>query len=74
MPTDTPLLSREEILRRLRTIRFSSRRERLARRALSLNHVAVEAGLTREYLHMLASGKRRIGSGAQTAISRALNP
>ena len=67
------MLSDNEILRRLRAVRFSSQFERCARRATSLRGIAIESGLTREYLHLLSAGKRRLGERARVALSDTLS-
>jgi hypothetical protein len=67
----TAELSDAEILRRLRTIRHSSKHERNARRALSINAVATMTGLTRAALYeVLRTG--RLGRLSRPALSKAL--
>jgi hypothetical protein len=68
----TAELPDEDILRRLRTIRHSSKHERNARRALSINAVATASGLCREYLHRLANGSERLGPRSRRELSRVL--
>ena len=67
------MLSDDEILRRLKTIRHSPSFERNARRATSMNGIATASGLSREYLHRLANGSERLGPRAREALSRVLN-
>jgi len=47
------MLSDAEISRELLRIRYSPSRERYARRAPSVNGIAVQVGITREYLFRL---------------------
>lgn len=63
------MLSDAEILRRLRAIRFSPRAERLARRAVSMRGIALDTGLSREFLHRVAAGQKRLGKASRTALS-----
>ena len=61
----------EEIFRRLRTIRHSSKHERNARRALSINAVATMTGLSRVAIYeVLRTG--RLGPRSRPALSKAL--
>jgi hypothetical protein len=61
----------EEILRTLRTVRYSSKHERNARRALSINGLATMTGLTRQALYqILWTG--HVGSRSRPALSKAL--
>jgi hypothetical protein len=57
----------EQVLRRLRAIRFSPARERNARRSLSINAIAKRAGLARPYLFEIIS-TGRIGSIARDKL------
>lgn len=63
------MLSDNEILRRLKAIRFSSRTERAARRATSIRGLAIETGLSREFLHRAAMGKKNLGKASKEALS-----
>jgi hypothetical protein len=64
------LLPDDEILRRLRTIRYSSQALRNARRIQSINSLATETGLTRAGLYeVLRTG--RLGRRSKPALSRA---
>ena len=65
-------LTKAEIVRRLRIIRHSSRTERYARRAPSMNGIALAAGLSREFIHKIAEGTRLPSPRAVDALSRAL--
>jgi hypothetical protein len=65
------MLSDEEIVRRLREIRLSPRRERYARRAPSMNALAVETGITREHIHKLTSGTKGLGPLSRIRLSAA---
>lgn len=64
-------LSDEEIIRRLRVIRHSSRSARYGRHILSMNAIAVAAGLARERLHRVVNGEP-IGRKYRTELSRVL--
>lgn len=66
------MLSDAEILRRLREIRHSSRTERYARRAVSMNAIAQSADLSRCHLHDIAAGRRPLGPISRHALSQAL--
>jgi DNA-binding phage protein len=66
------MLSDNEILRRLRAIRFSPRSERLARRATSMRGIALEAGIAREHIHKVASGKYPLRAPTKAALSAVL--
>lgn len=63
-----------DVLKELRKIRYSSPRERNARRALSINAIAERAGFTRIYVHYLASGKRPLTENARAKLEQALKP
>jgi hypothetical protein len=64
------MLSDEEILRRLRAIRFSPTHLRNARKAPSMNGLATKVGLTREWLFRLTSGAP-IGPETRSKLSAA---
>ena len=66
------MLSDAEIVRRLRAIRLSPASERYARRAPSMNGIAVAAGINRVHVHDIASGKARLGRRSRECLSRAL--
>ena len=55
------MLSDQAILKHLRAIRYSPSIERNARRALSINGLATQAGLSRCHLHDIAAGRRPLG-------------
>jgi hypothetical protein len=63
------MLSDQEIVRRLKAIRFSTRSERQARRAPSINAIAKQAGLARPYLFEIIS-TGRLGSTARAKLNR----
>lgn len=65
------MLSDDEIRRRLRAIRHSSRHERNARRAPSINATAAAAGLSRETLYCIARDEP-IGQRARRELTRVL--
>jgi hypothetical protein len=69
---DEPTLPDEEILRRLRLVRYSPASLRNARQAPSINGLVTATGLTREYLHRVANGSERLGPRSRQALSRAL--
>jgi DNA-binding phage protein len=52
------MLSDQEIVRRLKIIRFSPRAEREARRALSMNAIAKQTGLARDTLYAVSTTGR----------------
>jgi hypothetical protein len=58
----------EELTRRLATVRHTPRADRASRRSLTLSTIARETGITREMLHMIATGKRQIGTKTRTAL------
>ena len=61
LPRDrSPFLPDDEILRRLRMIRYSSRHERQARRATSLRSIAAAADMNIRHLYDLLTGKQRL--------------
>lgn len=66
------MLSDTEIMRRLKAVRYSSRLERNARRAISMNGIATKAGISREYLHMIVSGQRPLTARGRVILSQVL--
>ena len=66
------MLSDEDILRRLRAIRFSPKTERYARRAASINGIAARAGITREHVHRIVNGSKRLTHQTRDALDRVL--
>ena len=66
------MLSKAEIVQRLRIIRHSPRRERNARRAVSMNGTATAAGISREHLHRIVNGTRSPSLQLQAELSRVL--
>jgi hypothetical protein len=66
------LLADDEIIKRLRTIRFSSRSERCARRLVSVSSIATVSGLSRRYLYRIALGERP-GPRSAAILSRVLS-
>ena len=66
------MLSDAEIVRRLRAIRLSPASERYARRAPSMSGIAVAAGINRQHVHDIASGKARLARRSREGLSRAL--
>ena len=65
------MLSDQEIIRRLKTIRFSSASERNARRAPSINAIAKQAGLSRKALYEVTT-TGRLGSIARGKLTRVM--
>jgi plasmid maintenance system antidote protein VapI len=61
-----------EILRRLRKVRYGSARERYARRALSINAIAVQAGYSREYVHRIIAGTVPLSPAAAERLNHVL--
>jgi hypothetical protein len=66
------MLSDEDIVRKLRIICHSSRSERYARRATSINGIALAAGLNRRQLYRIVNGEP-IGDRARVGLSRVLS-
>jgi hypothetical protein len=62
----------EEIRRRLRVIRHSSKAERYGRHIQSINAVALGAGLNRRQLYRIVNGEP-IGDRARVALRRVLS-
>ena len=58
----------EEITRCLATVRHSPRADRARRRCLTMSDIARETGITREMLHLIATGKRLIGTKTRPAL------
>ena len=65
------MLSDAEIVRRLTTIRHSSRAARYGRRITSINSIATAAGIARETVHRIINGAS-IGPRARAELSRSL--
>ena len=63
------MLSDDEIVRRVRAIRFSSTRERNARRAPSINALAKKAGLSRKVVYEITN-TGHLGSIARAKLNR----
>lgn len=60
------MLSSEEVLRCLNTVRYSPQAERNARRSQSINSIAKQAGLTRAALYeMMRTGRMQLRSQAR---------
>ena len=55
------MLSDQAIINHLKAVRYSSKLERNARRATSINGIARQAGLSRCHLHDIAAGRRPLG-------------
>jgi hypothetical protein len=68
----SPFLPDDEIIRRLRMIRYSSRHERQARRAPSIRAVALQAGIRKDHLYRLLSGRRHLTDRLRQGLSLAL--
>jgi hypothetical protein len=68
------MLSDQEILRRLRTIRFSSDTERNARRSPSLNAVITASGLGRTFVYRIIREGKGLGPRSRARLSEALEP
>ena len=66
------MLSDAEIVRRLRAIRLSPASERYARRAPSMNGIAVAAGISREHVHAISNGTARLARRSRECLSKAL--
>ena len=66
------ILTDDEIVRRLKLIRYSPAAARLGRKATSINALAKAAGLTREHLHRVANGLP-IGPRTRQELSRVLS-
>ena len=66
------MLSDTEIMRRLKAVRYSSRLERNARRAISMNGIATKAGISREHLHRIVSGQRSLTAKGRDILSQVL--
>jgi hypothetical protein len=64
------MLTDDEILRRLRTIKATSHLDRCARLSPSLNQIASLSGLTRRHLYYLLDGTRKLGPTARSKLSR----
>ena len=62
------MLSDQEIIRRLKAIRFSSTRERNARRAPSINAIGRQAGLSRKVIYEVTN-TGRLGSIARAKLA-----
>jgi hypothetical protein len=61
----------EEIVRQLKTVKHSSQHERNARRATSINDLAVRTGITRAWLYeIMRTG--RVGRRSRQPLSKAL--
>ena len=65
------MLSDQEIIRRLRAIKFSPQGERYARRAPSLNAIVQASGVTRQQVYQVISGYG-LGPKSRARLSRAL--
>lgn len=66
------MLSDQEIVRRLRAIRFIPAPERYARRAPSLNAVIKRSGLSKVQVYAIATTGTGIGPKSRAGLSRAL--
>ena len=66
------MLPDDEILRRIRIIRHSSKHLRNARKAPSINGLATAANIARCHLHDLEAGRRNLGPVSRAALSQAL--
>jgi hypothetical protein len=65
------MLSDQEIIRRLKTLRYSPQGERCARRAPTLNQVTETAGLSRAHIYtIIRSGS--LGAEARLKLNKAL--
>ena len=64
-------LSDAGIIKRLRAVRYSSTRERNARRAISINAIAKQAGLSRNAVYEVIT-KDRLGAVSRDKLGFAL--
>ena len=69
----SPFLPDDEIIRRLRMIRYSSRHERQARRAPSLRDIATRSEIQIDYLYRVLSGQRRLTDWLRERLSITLS-
>ena len=68
----SPFLPDDEIIRRLRIIRYSPRHERQARRAPSIRGVGLKAGIRKDHIYRLLSGRRRLTDNLRQRLSLVL--
>lgn len=66
------MLTDQEIVRRLQTIKFTPVQDRYARRAQSLNSVIVASGLSAQCVYQIINGNRGIGRKSRYRLSKAL--
>jgi hypothetical protein len=58
----------DDILRRLREVRYSSKDDRLKKRALSFSDIARDTGISRDHLERIANDRMNIGPKTRTAL------
>ena len=63
------MLSRDEVLRRLKVVRHSSYADRINRKSLTMSEIARATGIARGYLHEVASEKTPIGPTTKAKLS-----
>jgi hypothetical protein len=69
----SPFLPDDEIIRRLRMIRYSPRAERQARRAPSLRAIAIRSEIQIDYLYRVLSGQRHLTDRLRQHLSIVLS-
>jgi hypothetical protein len=69
----SPFLPDDEIIRRLRIIRYSSRHERQARRAPSLASIAARSLVRSDHLYRLLTGQYRLTDRLRQRLSLVLS-
>jgi len=73
MQHDSPAwLPDDVIMRKLKTIRYSSRHERQARRAPSIRGVGLKAGIRKDHIYRLLSGSRSLTDNLRYRLSLVL--
>ena len=68
----SPFLPDDVIMRKLKTIRYSSRHERQARRTPSIRGVGLKAGIRKDHIYRLLSGRRRLTDNLRQRLSLVL--
>jgi hypothetical protein len=66
------MLTDDEILRRLRTIKATSHLDRCARLLPSINQVAAASGVCKQHLYLVINGTAKIGPRSRPKLSKAL--
>jgi hypothetical protein len=66
----TAIMTDEEIVRRLKTVKHSSQFERLAKRLPSINSIANETGFTTRWIYLVIAGDRPLTKASRNRFGR----